>query len=71
MTHEDWREALRVARRYPCTVLNVKQKECRWVTDEVTPRGFHIFCGEPVLRTDRPYCKDHYPLVYIKRETSR
>jgi hypothetical protein len=45
--------------------------ECRWVTDYVTLTGFHIFCGHPAERSDRPYCKDHYGLVYIKRSSKK
>lgn len=52
----------------PCTVLSVGVFECRWVTDRATSSGLRIFCGKETRRSHRPYCDEHYPLVYIKTE---
>jgi hypothetical protein len=71
MSHLERRVESQVEMRKPFrTVLNVGFMECRWVTDYVTQDGLHIFCGHTALRSDRPYCKDHYGLVYI-RESKR
>lgn len=50
-----------------CTVVNVSPFQCRWVTDMVTESGLRIFCGQPCPGTARPWCPDHYPLIYIKK----
>jgi hypothetical protein len=72
MSHLERREEFKVKERRPhCTVLTVRPMDCRWVTDFVTKSGFQIFCGEEALRSDRPYCKDHYGLVYIKGSSNR
>lgn len=52
----------------PRTVLNVGVFECRWVTDQATKSGLRVFCGKEVRRSHRPYCDEHYPLVYVKTE---
>lgn len=72
MSHLERREESPVNMRKPFrTVLTIGRLECRWVTDYVTLTGFHIFCGHPAERSDRPYCKDHYGLVYVKRSSRR
>lgn len=48
------------------TVLNLKSHDCRWVMDGVTVDKLRIFCGQPVETALRPYCKEHYGLVYVK-----
>lgn len=52
----------------PRTVLNVGVFECRWVTDQTTRSGLRIFCGKEARRSRRPYCDEHYRLVYVKVE---
>jgi hypothetical protein len=72
MSHREQREASRVLLRKPlCTVMTVKEMDCRWVTDYVTLTGFAVFCGKPALKSHRPYCEDHYPLVYVRQEKRR
>ena len=72
MSHREQREASRVELRKPlCTVLTAKEMDCRWVTDYVTLTGFKIFCGRPALKSYRPYCEDHYPLVYVPQEKKK
>lgn len=69
MSHREQREASKVELRKPlCTVLTAKEMDCRWVTEYVTLTGFRIFCGNPALKAHRPYCKDHYCLVYVPQE---
>jgi hypothetical protein len=50
-----------------CTVVNASPFQCRWVTELVTESGLRIFCGQPCPGTAKPWCADHYPLIYIKR----
>lgn len=71
MSHLERRVAPDELRKPFRTVMNVGHMECRWVTDYVTLQGFHIFCGHPAKRSDRPYCDDHYGLVYIKESKKR
>lgn len=72
MSHLERREESRVEVRRPlCTVLTVRPMDCRWVTDYVTKSGFAIFCGAEATRLDRPYCAEHYKLVYIKGSSNR
>jgi len=68
VAHLDWREALQARNeaRIPRTVMNVGLLECRWVTSRKTLDGFAVFCGKEALSARRPYCKDHYPMVYHK-----
>lgn len=63
MAHLEWRGA---STRIPKTVMNVGLLDCRWVTNRFTSDGFRIFCGKDALSAVRPYCKDHYKLVYYK-----
>jgi hypothetical protein len=53
-----------------CTVLNASPFHCRWVTNKVTEDGFRILCGQPCPGTAKPWCADHYPLIYIKKGKS-
>lgn len=48
----------------PRTVLNARLTDCRWVTRRRTSDGFRVFCGGEAENPLRPYCKDHYRLVY-------
>lgn len=68
MAHLDWREALQARNeaRIPKTVMNIGLLECRWVTARKTVDGFRVFCGKDALSAQRPYCKDHYQMVYHK-----
>lgn len=50
-----------------CTVVSASPFQCRWVTDMVTESGLRIFCGQPCPGTARPWCADHYPLIYTRR----
>lgn len=50
-----------------CTVVNASPFQCRWVTDMVTESGLRIFCGQPCPGTAKPWCADHYPLIYVKK----
>jgi hypothetical protein len=69
MSHLERREEspVNVLRKPFRTVMNVGPMECRWVTDYVTLTGFRIFCGHTAVRADRPYCEEHYGIVYIKK----
>ena len=71
MAHLDWCEALQDCNeaRIPKTVMNVGLLECRWVTSRKTLDGFAVFCGKDALSARRPYCEDHYPMVYHKRRS--
>ncbi len=67
MLHLEWSEESKVRpRNRLCTVLTAGLEDCRWVTDKKSPRGFAIFCGKPTVSIKKPYCKDHYPLIYVK-----
>jgi hypothetical protein len=50
-----------------CTVVNASPFQCRWVTDMVTESGLRILCGQPCPGTAKPWCVDHYPLIYVKK----
>jgi hypothetical protein len=50
-----------------CTVVNASPFQCRWVTDMVTESGLRILCGQPCPGTAKPWCADHYPLIYVKK----
>ncbi len=50
------------------TVLNLKPRECRWLTGGMTKKGLRIFCGATTRTAARPYCEEHHPLVYEKGE---
>jgi len=50
-----------------CTVVSASPFQCRWVTDMVTESGLRILCGQPCPGTARPWCADHYPLIYVKK----
>lgn len=50
-----------------CTVVNASPFQCRWVTELVTESGLRVFCGQPCPGTAKPWCEDHYPLIYIKK----
>ena len=51
-----------------CTVLTASPFECRWVTDKITEDGFRIFCGQPAPGSHDPWCADHRPRIYLKKE---
>jgi hypothetical protein len=69
MPHLERRESRVPMSKKPIrTVMNVQPHECRWVTDLVTVSGFKVFCAEFAPKLSRPYCKDHYPLVYVPQE---
>lgn len=43
------------------------EKDCRY---PVRSRGRkHLFCGKPSCHWNRPYCVDHYRVVWVKVET--
>ena len=48
--------------RGPRNILNIKDRECRWV---VSPG---LFCARPSGKEHRSWCTDHYHIVYVKSE---
>jgi hypothetical protein len=48
--------------RGPRNILNIKDRECRWV---VSPE---LFCARPSGKEHRSWCTDHYHIVYVKSE---
>jgi len=68
MSHLEQREESVRESGIACTVMTAVASDCRWVTDKRTKTGFMVFCGKPVVKLSRPYCADHYPLIYVKPE---
>jgi hypothetical protein len=42
------------------TVINIEGADCRYMIE----RG--VFCAQPGRSALRPWCEEHYPLIYVK-----
>lgn len=47
------------------SILDVREGQCKWVTDTATETSFARMCGQPVRSFGEPWCSCHRALCYM------